>query len=374
MDIPTGDNPVASQSLSQPDNMIYSANARSASDAATRSAVGAGALFASDIADRPIGVFDSGVGGMTVAREIMAQLANESLIYFGDTLRCPYGPRPLSEIRTYAIQIATWLARQSVKLIVIACNSATAAALDDIRAISPVPVIGVIEPGARAAVKATTNRNVGVIGTQATIDSGAYSNTIRSADPNITVFSTATPRFVEIVESGLRLDRNPFESFMAPVTSVYVRPAFQEIARDYLEPLKHCNIDTLVLGCTHYPLIAPMISSIIGSQVRIISSAEETARDVTDVLTSTGLMRTTKTSPQHRFATTAFDLDDFQMVASAILGLPVDNSEQVSLDELEAISDAFGEALGFSPNTQQTNQENLKSGDVDASVHIRTFI
>ena len=224
--------------------------------------------------DQPIGVFDSGIGGMTVAREIMSFLPYESMLYIGDTMRCPYGPRPLEEVKQYAEQIALWLINQGVKMIVIACNTATAAALDHIRSISPVPVIGVIEPGARAAVRATVNLNIGVIGTQATIDSAAYSNTIRELDPRITVFSTATPRFVEIVESGLRLDRSPLEDFIAPVSSIYVRPAFQEIARDYLDSLKRCDIDTLVLGCTHYPLITPMIASIIGSHVRIISSAE----------------------------------------------------------------------------------------------------
>ena len=321
-------------------------------------AAAGGACEATSAAARPIGIFDSGVGGMTVALEIMRQLPNESLVYFGDTLRCPYGPRALSEISEFAVQISIWLARQNVKLIVIACNTATAAALDLIRQISPVPVIGVIEPGARAAVAATVNRNVGVIGTTATIESGAYSTTIRQIDPKITVFSTPTPRFVEIVEAGLRLDRNPLEDFIAPVSSIYIRPAFQEIARDYLDSLRRSGIDTLVLGCTHYPLIAPLISSCIGPDVRIISSAEETAHDVARELSrlgqlargdfeaapadaESGLADSRQPSPavvaaRHRFVTTGSDLDDFRTISSAILGLPIASVEQVSLAELES--------------------------------------
>lgn len=301
--------------------------------------------------DLPIGVFDSGIGGMTVAYEIMQQLPDQSMIYFGDTLRCPYGPRPLFEVLEYATQIALWMIKQGVKMIVIACNTATAAALDHIRQISPVPVIGVIEPGARAAVKATTNLNVGVIGTQATIDSGAYSQTIRQIDPRITVFSTATPRFVEIVESGLRLDRSPLEEFIAPVSSIYVRPAFQEIARDYLNSLKQCDIDTLVLGCTHYPLIAPMISSIVGSHVRIISSAEETAHDVRNILAEVDQPAAKKRRPFHRFATTATDLDDFKTLSSMVLGMRINDVEQVSLVELEELGASTKANVVFSPST-----------------------
>ncbi|MCL1880400.1 MAG: glutamate racemase [Actinomycetia bacterium] len=294
------------------------------------------------LAGRPIGIFDSGIGGMTVAREIIRQLPDECLIYFGDTLRCPYGPRPLAEIRRYAIEIAIWLAGQGVKLIVIACNSATAAALESIQRESPVPVIGVIEPGARAAVQASIARRIGVIGTHATVDSGSYAEAIRKHDAGITVFSAATPRFVEMVEQGLRLDHNPLEQFMAPVNSIYIRPAFQEIARDYLDPLRRCGIDTLVLGCTHYPLLQPLISSIIGPQVRIISSAEETARDVAEALFRRGQLAAAHARPmrsgdavKYRFVTTAIDPSEFMDLASAILGRQVAYPEQISVRELE---------------------------------------
>jgi glutamate racemase len=176
--------------------------------------------------DLPIGVFDSGIGGLTVARAIAQALPNESIFYFGDTKRCPYGPRPLAQVRRFACQIGDWLNRRQIKMLVIACNTATAAALTDLQKLLSVPVIGVIMPGARAASQATVNRRVGVIGTQATIDSNLYAQTIRTLDAGITVFSVPTPRFVEIAEAGLKLDNNPIETFMARITNIYARPAF----------------------------------------------------------------------------------------------------------------------------------------------------
>ncbi|NLG10219.1 MAG: glutamate racemase [Coriobacteriaceae bacterium] len=288
-----------------------------------------------DISSLPIGVFDSGVGGLTVAREIANKLPHESISYFGDTLRCPYGPRPLTEVRTFARQISAWLTEQRIKLLVIGCNSATAAGLETVQRELDVPVIGVIEPGARAAVKATAARRVGVIGTVATIDSGAYTKAIRSLDAGITVFSSATPRFVEMVEEGLRLDHNPFEDIMAQASAIYIRPAFQEIARDYLNPLKRCQIDTLVLGCTHFPLLTPLISSIIGSEIGIISSAEETARDVAETLARRGQAAPDNSNPIYRFATTASDLGEFSALGSMVFGRPIKDAQRVSIEQLE---------------------------------------
>jgi glutamate racemase len=290
-----------------------------------------------DIATRPIGVFDSGVGGLTVAREIARHMPHESILYFGDTLRCPYGPRSLEEIRSFARQISCWLARQGVKLIVIACNSATAAGLETVQRESAVPVIGVVEPGARAAVQATFVRRIGVIGTAATIESDVYARAIRSLDAGITTFSVATPRFVEMVEQGLRLDRNPFEDIMAQASAIYIRPAFLEIARDYLNPLKRCGIDTLVLGCTHYPLLAPLISQVMGSDVRIISSAEETARDVAQTLERRGQLASAAATPHHRFVTTALDAEEFATLGSAILARRVATPLSVTIAELEDV-------------------------------------
>jgi len=342
---------------------------------------------------RPIGVFDSGVGGLTVAREIARRLPSEAIVYFGDTLRFPYGPRPLDEIRLFARQISRWLARQDVKLIVIACNSATAAALDVIQQESTIPVIGVVEPGARAAMWATTARRVGVIGTVATIESDAYSRAIRSLDAGITTFSVATPRFVEMVEQGLRLDNNPIEDIVASASSLYIRPAFLEIARDYLNPLKRCMIDTLVLGCTHYPLLTPLIAQVMGPGVTIISSAEETAREVAEILERRGQFaagaqecagqlaagaqeragqlaaddleragqlaaraqeragqlaaddfgRTDQLAQEtratlHRFVTSAPDSTDFITLWSAIFGEPIAQLQLVTTDELQELS------------------------------------
>lgn len=297
------------------------------------------ALSAEDtarIAHLPIGVFDSGIGGLTVARELTHRLPHESILYFGDTLRCPYGPRSLDEVEHFALQISEWLIAQKVKLIVIACNSATAAGLETVQRKVEIPVIGVIEPGARAAVQATTSRRVGVIGTVATIESGAYTRAIRSLDAGITVFSAATPRFVEIVEQGMRLDRNPIEDLMAQTAALYIRPAFAEIARDYLNPLKRCTIDSLVLGCTHYPLLLPLVRSIMGPDMHLISSAEETALEVAQTLERRNQMAPAGTLPQHRFATTALDPTDFIQLGEAIFGSSFGEVQRVGLKELDS--------------------------------------
>lgn len=293
------------------------------------------ASLSRDTASLPIGVFDSGVGGLTVARELAKRLPHESILYFGDTLRCPYGPRSLEEVERFALQISDWLTRQKVKLIVMACNSATAAGLEAVQRTAQVPVIGVIEPGARAAVQATTSRRVGVIGTVATIESGAYTRAIRALDAGITVFSAATPRFVEIVEQGMRLDRSPIEDFMAQTAAIYIRPAFAEIARDYLDPLKRCTIDSLVLGCTHYPLLTPLIRSIMGPEMHIISSAEETALEVVETLERRGQLAPLERAPHYSFATTALDASDFIQLGGAIFGKPLLDVSTVSLEDLD---------------------------------------
>ncbi|MCL2807330.1 MAG: glutamate racemase [Coriobacteriia bacterium] len=282
----------------------------------------------------PIGVFDSGIGGLTVARALAQNLPQESIFYFGDTLRCPYGPRSLGEVERFALQISEWLVAQKVKLIVIACNSATAAGLETIQRSVKVPVVGVIEPGARAAVQVTASRRVGVIGTIATIESSAYTRAIRSLDAGITVFSAATPRFVEIVEQGMRLDRSPIEDIMAQTAALYIRPAFAEIARDYLNPLRRCSIDTLVLGCTHYPLLMPLIRSIMGPDIHIISSAEETALEVTSALERRNQLAPPEQLPTYSFATTALDPTDFIQLGGAIFGSALTSVETVDVKEL----------------------------------------
>ena len=286
--------------------------------------------------DLPIGVFDSGLGGLTVAGEIMRTLPHESVFYVGDTARCPYGPRSQAEVRQFVLQIGAWLAQRQVKMLVVACNTGTAAGLAAAQRTFDVPVIGVVEPGARAAVKSTLNRKVGVIGTVGTIESGAYSSAVRALDAGVTVFSIATPKFVEIVEQGLQMGPGSLEDVFAESSDVFVRPMFYEIARDYLDPLKRTGIDTLVLGCTHFPLLAPAIGQVMGRKVRIISSAEETARDVAATLKLRRTLAPTANIARHRFMTTG-DPDEFARLGSRVLGSPIAAAGHIDLSELETM-------------------------------------
>lgn len=286
----------------------------------------------------PIGIFDSGLGGLTVAGEIMRALPDESIVYFGDTVRCPYGPRRPAEVREFVLQIGQWLTARKVKLIVIACNTATAAGLPLAQCIFDVPVIGVVEPGARAAVQSTINRRVGVIGTVGTVESGAYSTAVRALDAGVTVFSAATPRFVDVVEQGLRLGDGTIEDWLAEMAEVYIRPSFYEMARDYLDPLKRSGIDTLVLGCTHFPLLATPIQQVIGSKVRLISSAEETAREVAATLDDAGLRAADGDARIETIATTG-DAAEFAALGSRVLGRRIERALHVPLGDLEALGD-----------------------------------
>jgi glutamate racemase len=262
---------------------------------------------------RPIGVFDSGVGGLTVARAILDLLPHESLIYVGDNARFPYGPKPVEEIRRYALEIAEHLVRQDVKLLVIACNSIEVSAIGDIAVNADIPVVGVVNPGARAAIRATRNGIVGVIGTEATIATGAYQRAMGSA---VRLHAAACPVFVDHVERG-------------DTSSDALRAA----ARGYLGPLMSAGIDTLVLGCTHYPLLSGMLQLELGPDVVLVSSAEETAKDVYGELVSRGLLAPADERPVHRFATTG-DPERFQRLAEVFLGPEVRDLgvERVSLE------------------------------------------
>jgi len=291
-----------------------------------------------------IGIFDSGLGGLTVAREIARALPDESLIYLGDTARWPYGPRDFSEVRRFVLEIGCWLQSHDVKFIVVACNTATAAGLMLAQRAFSVPVIGVIEPGARAAVMATRNRSVGVIGTVGTIESGAYSRAVRALDAGVTVFSIATPRFVDIAEEGLRLDVGPVEGLLADSADVFVRPSFHEIARDYLDPLKRNGIDTLVLGCTHYPLLSTAIQQVVGARVQLISSAHETAIEIAETLARRGQLAPTGATPHHRFATTG-DAIEFRRLGSRVFGSPIPRAETVPVATLTGLPN--GELLAL---------------------------
>lgn len=262
-----------------------------------------------------IGVIDSGVGGLTVAREIMRQLPREPLMYFGDTARCPYGPRPANEVRTYTLQMISYLAQHRMKALVIACNTATAVVLREISRDAPIPIIGVIDPGSRTALKETKNGMIGVIGTEGTIRSGAYEKALKRINPDVEVFSVACPELAPLVESGIS-DENET----------------QRIVSESLRPFEGIPIDTLILGCTHYPLISEYIGRAIGEHVRLISSAEETARELSVVLDYKGLLASpSDRPPRHKFYVSGAS-SVMKKIASSFLNATLD-LEQVNLSE-----------------------------------------
>ena len=250
---------------------------------------------------RPIGVFDSGVGGLTVARALMDLLPDERIVYYGDTARGPYGPRDLDEVRDFTGEIVEWLAAADTKLIVAACNTATAAALETDPLSFAVPVVGVIAPAVDAAVSATRNGRIGVIGTQGTIASGAYDRAVAAVDPDVKLFSQACPQFVELVEAGRTTD-----------------PEVLEVAADRLAPLLAADVDTLILGCTHYPLLTGVLAYLMGPSVVLVSSAEETARRVFVQLVDEGLLAHAPVV-NHRFVSSG-DPATFARLAARFLG------------------------------------------------------
>jgi glutamate racemase len=265
------------------------------------------------MSNAPIGIFDSGVGGLTVARAILDQLPNESVLYIGDTARGPYGPRPLAEVRDFSLETLDFLVEQGVKALVIACNTASAAMLRDARERYSVPVIEVIQPAVRRAVAATRTGKVGVIGTRATIDSQAYLDAFAAA-PQLQITSTACPKFVEFVERG--------ETSGEAIT---------QVAREYLAPMLAADIDTLVLGCTHYPLLTGVISYVMGNGVSLVSSAEETAKDLYRVLVEGSLLRSADApAPIHRFLATG-DAKAFEGLARRFLGPEVGSVQHQDL-------------------------------------------
>jgi glutamate racemase len=262
--------------------------------------------------DAPIGIFDSGLGGLTVARALLRRLPYESIVYVGDTARVPYGPKSPDTVRRYSREIAGFLRDEGVKALVVACNTATAHALPMLRETLEMPVIGVVEPGARAAVQATRGGRIGVIGTAGTISSGAYERAIRAIAPAAPIVAAACPLFVPLVEEGW-LDRE----------------ATRLIARTYLRPLAECGVDTVVLGCTHYPLLAPIIADELPGVV-LIDSADETAGDVVRVLDRDALATNSRALPTHRFIATD-DPERFLRAGRLFLG------EDAPLDAVEEL-------------------------------------
>lgn len=263
--------------------------------------------------EAPIGVFDSGIGGLTVVGELHRRLPAESVIYVGDTARVPYGPKSPETVLRYAREIAGYLMAQRVKAVVIACNTATAHALPTLQAELPVPVVGVVQPGARAAVATSRGGVIGVVGTAGTVRSGAYERAIHSLAPGASVMSRACPLFVPLVEEGW-LDHQ--------VT--------RAVAGEYLRPLMDAGVDTLVLGCTHYPLLVPLLTSVLGPDVTLIDSARETARELAALLARKGLDTLGSRPAVHRYLATD-DQPRMLELGQRFLGLPMDRVEALTL-------------------------------------------
>ena len=264
--------------------------------------------------DRPIGVFDSGIGGLTVLGGLRAALPRENFVYLGDTARVPYGTKSDETVRRYSVEIGSFLSGYGIKLLVVACNTASATALDELTQRLSVPVIGVIEPGARAAVEATDTKRVGVIATESTVRSGAYFDAIKASDDRVVVFPKACPLFVSLAEEGWT-----------------THEATRLIAGEYLKELTDQGVDTLVLGCTHYPLLRDTIASIMGPGVTLIDSATATAASVKEVLTREGLIKTDTGAdsgsedeqyPESRFFTTDSP-ERFERVGSNFIEGPI---------------------------------------------------
>lgn len=250
----------------------------------------------------PVGIFDSGLGGLTVARSIIDQLPDENIVYVGDTAHGPYGPLTLPEVRDHALAIADDLVRRGVKALVIACNTASSACLRDARERYDVPVVEVIRPAVRRAAATTRSGRIGVIGTAATIDSGAYQDAFAAAR-DVAVTAVACPRFVDFVERGVTSGRQVLG-----------------LAEGYLEPLQRAEVDTLVLGCTHYPLLSGVIQLVMGDPVTLVSSAEETAKDLLRVLTEDDLLRPHGDGPVRRVFEATGDPESFTALAARFLG------------------------------------------------------
>jgi glutamate racemase len=267
---------------------------------------------------RPVGVFDSGVGGLTVLHECLVTMPHEDFVYLGDHARLPYGPRPLEEVRRFALEIGSFLEERGVKLIVVACNAAASAGLPQLQEQLSVPVVGVSSPEAHAAVQATRNRRVGLLATQATVTSRRYEELVRALDAGVRVVPVACPRLVPLIESD--------DPFAAETT---------EAVREYAAPLKEDGVDTVILGCTHYPLIRPILQRVFGRDVTLVFSAEETAREVAETLARKGIENDPKREGTAQFLTTGAP-EAFRAMGARFLQLPIAEVEHVGLAELEA--------------------------------------
>ena len=267
------------------------------------------------IIDAPIGVFDSGVGGLTVVKSLRSRLPNEGVVYLGDTARIPYGTRSPLTVERYAVQNASFLDAMNIKMLVIACNTASALALPRLRSIAPgLPTLGVIQPGAKQAVRATRSGRIGVIGTEATVASGAYAEAINGFNPSATVIARACPLFVALAEEGWTKHEE----------------ATRLVARTYLEPFLADEVDTLVLGCTHYPILREVIAEVMGPDVVLIDSGEAVAEEVAILLAERNQLRIEEAAPESRFYVTDA-AERFRHVAERFLGAPLERFETVDV-------------------------------------------
>jgi glutamate racemase len=269
---------------------------------------------------RPVGVFDSGVGGLTVLHECLVTMPHEDFVYLGDHARLPYGPRPLEEITRFAREIGGYLAHQGVKLVLVACNSATAAALPELQEELPLPVVGVITPEAHAAVQATRNRRIGLLATEATVEAGRYEQLVRTLDAGARLVAVPCPRLVPLIEGD-----DPFGAQTAAAV------------REYAAPLKAAGVDTVILGCTHYPLIRPILQRVFGRDVTLVFSAEETAREVAETLARKRIENDPGREGAYRFLTTG-EPEAFRTMGARFLQLPIAEVERVTVRQLEAVA------------------------------------
>jgi glutamate racemase len=269
---------------------------------------------------RPIGVFDSGMGGLTVLHECLVTMPHEDFVYLGDGARLPYGPRPLDEVRRFALEIGAYLEGQGVKMVLVACNSATSAALPDLQAQLAIPVVGVITPEAHAAVQATRNRSVGLLATEATVRAGRYPELVHALDAGVSLHAVACPRLVPLIESD-----DPFGAETV------------DAVREYATPLKDADVDTVILGCTHYPIIKPILQRVFGRDVTLVFSADETAREVAQTLARKGIENDPAREGAYRFLTTG-STDAFRETGARFLQLPIAEVEHVALSELETVA------------------------------------
>ncbi len=268
----------------------------------------------------PIGLFDSGIGGLTVARQVMRLMPQENLLYFGDSARVPYGSKSSQTVIEYSLQAAAFLEAHGVKMIIIACNTASAVALEQVRSATSLPVIGVIEPGARSALEQTSGGRIGVIGTEGTVRSESYRNAITAANPSAAVFSIACPLFVAFAEEGYSH-----------------HPATLMIAREYLAPLLRQSIDTLIMGCTHYPLLEPSIAEICGPRVTLVDPGIATAGEAKECLEKMNLVNRSASAPRHEYYLSDFP-HKFKEIGQRFLGHRLEYVQRVQIEDLPRVS------------------------------------